>query len=168
MQIENEILEVIADRFSKAFDRLAHGINQLNEQQVWYRPTKNSNSIGIIIKHLDGNLNQWILSAVGGEEYHRNREKEFKDESRLSKKDILIKIDSLKKQTEEVIAKIPSGTLLLERRIQGFDETVMSALIIALTHLELHAGQVLYVAKLLLGEYYKESWEPANAEQGGR
>ena len=33
-------------------------------------------------------------------------------------------------------------------------------------HLELHTGQVLYLTRLRLGETYRESWSPANKEQG--
>lgn len=83
MQTENEFLKIISNRFSKSFERIFHGINQLNDQQVWYRPSNNSNSVGIILQHLDGNLNQWICSAVGGEVFERNREHEFKDSCHL-------------------------------------------------------------------------------------
>jgi len=52
------------------------------------------------------------------------------------------------------------------RRIQGFDDTVMSALIAALTHLELHTGQISFLTKLMLDREYKVHWKPANKEQG--
>jgi hypothetical protein len=42
----------------------------------------------------------------------------------------------------------------------------MSALIAALTHLELHAGQIMLITKLMLEEKYQEYWRPANTEQG--
>jgi hypothetical protein len=166
LPVENEFLKIISVRFSKAFERIYHGIDQLNNQQIWHRPSSNSNSIGIILQHLNGNLNQWICSAVGGEEYQRNRGEEFKEKDHLSKKDIIIKTDQLKEKITGIISQIPAGSLLSYRRIQGFDETVMSALITALTHLELHAGQIIYISKLILGNDYKESWKPASPEQG--
>jgi hypothetical protein len=42
----------------------------------------------------------------------------------------------------------------------------MSALYGAASHLELHAGQILFIAKLLLGNKYKEYWKPETREQG--
>lgn len=72
----------------------------------------------------------------------------------------------LNKKIDKIISKVSSESLLSYRRIQGFDETIMSALITALSHLELHAGQIIYIAKLILGDNYKESWKPANTEQG--
>jgi hypothetical protein len=42
----------------------------------------------------------------------------------------------------------------------------MSALMAALTHLELHAGQIIYMTKLMLRDKYVVAWKPANPEQG--
>lgn len=61
---------------------------------------------------------------------------------------------------------VPAASLPDRKRIQGFDETVMSALYIAVSHLELHAGQILFIAKLLLGKNYIEYWKPETPEQG--
>ena len=166
MQIENELLKIISIRFSTAFERISHGVNQLNDEQIWHRPSDSSNSIGIILQHLDGNLNQWICSALGGEEFHRNRTGEFKEAEHKSKKDALNQFESLSKKIDKIISQVTGDSLLSYRRIQGFDETIMSALITALIHLELHAGQILYITKLILGEKYVESWKPVNQEQG--
>jgi hypothetical protein len=42
----------------------------------------------------------------------------------------------------------------------------MSALLAALTHLELHSGQISFLAKLMLDKEYKVYWQPLNKEQG--
>jgi hypothetical protein len=44
------------------------------------------------------------------------------------------------------------------KNIQDLDVTVMSALFKALTHFEFHAGQIIYIAKLLLNEKYTGIW----------
>jgi hypothetical protein len=166
VQTEKEYLKIVSIRFSKAFDLVAHAINQLDDQQIWYRPSNNSNSIGIILQHLSGNLHQWVCSAVGGETFQRHRALEFHEGERSSKKDILNLVEILKKKIETVISQVSTEDLLSSRRVQGFDETVMSVLLAALTHFELHTGQIILIAKLILGEPYQESWRPTNAEQG--
>ena len=166
METGSEFLKLITAGFSKAFDRIFHGVEQLNDSQIWYRPSKNSNSIGIILQHLEGNLNQWVCSALGGETYHRNRAGEFKVTEQLSKKDILERMNFLCKKIDSVVSQIPAESLLSYKRIQGFDETIMSALIAALNHLELHSGQIIFISKLILEDNYKESWKPRNTEQG--
>ena len=166
MQIENELIKIVSNRFSKAFERIAHAVQQLDDKQIWYRPSSSSNSVGIIIQHLSGNLNQWVISAIGDEAFQRNRPQEFKDSDMIPQKDILLKISALDKKIQNVVLQITSESLLSSRRIQGFDETVLSALIAALTHLELHSGQISFLAKLILDIEYKLYWQPLNKEQG--
>ena len=91
MQIENQILTIISTRFSKAFERITHAVNQLDDQQIWHRPSSNSNSVGIILQHLSGNLHQWVYSAIGGHAFERNRAQEFTDLNPSPKKNFFNK-----------------------------------------------------------------------------
>jgi uncharacterized damage-inducible protein DinB len=166
MQIEKEFIKAVSIRFSKAFERIIHAVHQLDDEQIWHRPSSNSNSVGIILQHVSGNLHQWVCSAIGGEAFERNRPQEFIDINIVPQKDLLLKISALDKKIQDIILHITPESLLSNRRIQGFDETVMSALIAALTHLELHSGQISFLAKLMLEKEYKVYWQPLNKEQG--
>lgn len=166
MQIENDLIKIISTCFSKAFERISHSIRQLDDQQIWYRPSGSSNSVGIIIQHLSGNLHQWVCSAIGGEAFQRNRPQEFKESEMIPQKDILSRISELDTKIQSILLQVTPESLLSPRHIQGFNETVLSALLVALTHLELHSGQVTFLAKLMLDKKYKTSWQPLNKEQG--
>ena len=166
MQIEKEFIKAVSIRFSKAFERIIHAVHQLDDKQVWHRPSSNSNSVGIILQHVSGNLHQWVCSAIGGEVFERNRPQEFTDLNIIPQKELLQNIRALDKKIKDVILRVTPESLLSHRRIQGFDETVMSALIAALTHLELHSGQISFFAKLMLDKEYKVYWQPLNKEQG--
>ncbi len=166
MKTENEFINVISHRFMKAFERIKHAVNQLDDQQVWYRPSRNSNSIGIIIQHILGNLHQWVCAAIGDDAFQRNRPQEFIESDIILQKDILLKINALDKNIQNVILRVKPESLLSARRIQGYDETVMSALLASLTHLELHGGQITFLAKLMLDNKYLSYWHPLNKEQG--
>jgi len=166
MQIENQLLKIISARFSLAFERIVHAVNQLDDQQIWHRPSGKSNSVGIILQHLSGNLNQWVYSAIGGHAFERNRPQEFTDLITVSKNELLPQLSALDKTIQDTVLQIRPESLLSHRRIQGFDETVLSALIAALTHLELHSGQISFLAKLMLDREYKVHWEPLTKEQG--
>jgi len=96
----------------------------------------------------------------------RVRAAEFTTESRLPKSQLLSTFNQLGDRVQEIVEAVPSASLLDRKRIQGFDETVMSALYDAASHLELHTGQILFIAKLLLGNKYKEYWKPETHEQG--
>ena len=166
MQIEDELIRIISARFSQSFERISHSVRQLDDQQIWYRPSRSSNSIGIIIQHVSGNLHQWVCSAIGGESFQRNRPQEFKESEMISQKDILERISELEKKIQRIVLQVTPESLLAPRRIQGFDETVLSSLLAALTHLELHSGQITFLAKLMLDKEYITSWQPLNKEQG--
>jgi hypothetical protein len=166
MDTSSEFLRQTSFRFIQSFDRINHAIRQLDDRQVWHRPSAESNSVGIILQHLEGNLRQWICSALGGDEYLRVRTAEFAAESRVPKEQLLSNFSRLGNRVQEIVAAISSASLLDRKRIQGFDETVMSALYNAACHLELHAGQILFITKLLLGRNYKEYWKPETREQG--
>jgi len=47
---------------------LQHCVSQLSEDQVWHRPTSHQNAIGNLLLHLQGNLQQWIVCGLSGQE----------------------------------------------------------------------------------------------------
>ena len=160
MKTEIEFLKQTSDRFREGFDRILKAVGQLDERQMWARPSKESNSAGIIFQHLIGNLNQWVCAGVGGTEFRRNRPEEFTDAGHASKDEIVEKFSKLGSTVEDVISRIKPETLHSSVRIYGADLTVMSALYKAVTHFEFHEGQILYIAKLFLNEKYDGIWGP--------
>jgi hypothetical protein len=160
MKTEMEFLRQTSKRFKEAFERVLKAISQLDTHRIWMRPSSESNSVGIILQHLTGNLNQWICAGIGGAEYIRNRPEEFREHTQIAKDEIITKVLELGSAVEKVISGIPPDSLHTSRRIQELDVTTMSALYKALTHFEFHEGQILYIAKMLLNEEYEEIWGP--------
>ena len=154
MALETEFLDDVKSRFQDGFTGIERAVRQLDDEQLWRRPSTQSNSVGIILQHLTGNLNQWVLEALGGREYKRNRPLEFEDKNQKSKQEIVDGFVQLGKDIRDVISAIAPDSLLDARKIQGTDQTVFSALMSAVTHLDLHAGQILYIAKMVLNEKY--------------
>lgn len=160
MTLEDEFLKDMQKRFNWAFVRITTALGQLDDKQLWYRPSPTSNSVGIILQHLSGNLNQWILEALGGREYKRNRPMEFEDKHQKSKQDFARTFSQLATDVQETVTKVDPDSLLSSRRIQDSDQTVFSALMLAITHMELHTGQILFIAKMMLNEKYVEAKRP--------
>jgi len=160
MKTEMEFLQQTSDRFKEGFDRILKAVGQLDDRQMWVRPSTESNSAGIILQHLIGNLNQWICAGLGGAQFKRNRPEEFKDDPHASKDEILQKFMKLGSSIGDVISHLNPETLHMPVHIHGADLTVMSALYKAVTHFEFHEGQILYLAKLLLNERYQVIWGP--------
>ncbi|MCD4669478.1 MAG: DUF1572 domain-containing protein [Actinomycetia bacterium] len=166
MSFERQFLEQTNKNINNAFERIIHCLDQLEEEHIWYRPDSDVNSIGIIINHLCGNLRQWIISGIGELQDIRNRPLEFDDSTKLSKHELTNKFKEIINDCEKTIDNFDPGNLLEKRRIQGFDESALSAIYGTVTHLGLHAGQITYITRLILKSNYKLRWIPQTEEEG--
>ena len=52
-----------SDELDEAVQTIKHCLNQLSDEQIWWRPAASMNSIGNLLLHVGGNLRQWITSA---------------------------------------------------------------------------------------------------------
>src|SRR5947207_7295544 len=57
--------------------RLRTCVESLTDEQVWWRPNDASNSIGNLILHLNGNVQQWLVASFSRLEDARDRPAEF-------------------------------------------------------------------------------------------
>jgi hypothetical protein len=133
---------------------------------VWWRPQPALNSIANLILHLQGNLRQWIVSGVGGAPDTRNRPAEFSERRPIPRDELLRRLEEVINQADAALARATAAQLLQPRRIQGFDETVLSAIWDSLTHLSGHTQEIVYMTRLQLGDAYCFEWVPATPEQG--
>ncbi|MGI8580784.1 MAG: DUF1572 family protein [Chitinophagaceae bacterium] len=95
----------------------------------------------------------------------RDRPGEFLNESKITKEELIQLTADLKSDFEKAINNFDSGRLTEQRRIQGYDVTLMSAIFRALTHLEGHIGQIVLLTRIQSGDNYKIFWTPQTEEQ---
>src|SRR5688572_6709918 len=76
-----------------ALVKIKHCLGQLNEEQVWWRPSESMNSVGNLMLHLAGNLRQWIVSGIGGANDTRNRPGEFAERGPIAKAELLRRLE---------------------------------------------------------------------------
>jgi hypothetical protein len=159
------LLTEIVARMRIWLDRAIRSMDQLDDVQVWYRPNAESNAIGNLVLHLVGNLKQWIIGAIGNLPDMRDRPAEFNAESGYSK---LMLINLLKETIEnacKTIEAMPAMRVTEAKRIQGMDVTLANAVVMAVSHLGLHVGQIQYIGKMLLSDAYVGSSEPRERKQ---
>ena len=60
-------------------------LEQLSEDEIWWRPNEASNSAGNLVLHLCGNMRQWIISGLGGAKDIRERDKEFSERGPMAR-----------------------------------------------------------------------------------
>jgi uncharacterized damage-inducible protein DinB len=146
--------------------KIHHCLVQLSDEQIWWRPHEVMNSIGNIVLHLCGNVRQWVVAGAQGLPDTRDRPTEFAERKPIAKAELLERLGAVVREADETLARIADNHLLQARRIQGFDETVLSAIFDSLAHFNGHTQEIIYVTRLQLGGKYRLAWEPASAEQG--
>jgi hypothetical protein len=61
---------------------------------------------------------------------------------------------------------LDEARLIEPRKIQGFDELVLSAIWHSLEHLGGHTQEIIFMTRLQRGKDYKFAWTPSTPEQG--
>jgi hypothetical protein len=148
--------------------RIGHCVDQLDDEQVWWRPSSSMNSVGNILLHLCGNLRQWVVSGVGVVPDTRDRPAEFAERGPIPKEELIRRLEAVAAEADATLAALDESRLLEPRRIQGFDETMLSAIWRSLEHLSGHTQEVVYVTRLQLGDRYRFAWAPTTSEQGAQ
>lgn len=136
---------------SEYLPKIRRCVQEISEEDVWWRPNPTSNSIGNLLLHLAGNLRQWVISGIGGEADHRQRRTEFDPEQEPGALELLDLLETTVREADRVLARLGTDRLLEPRRIQGRDVTVLDALYHATEHFGMHTGQVIYITKLRTG-----------------
>jgi uncharacterized damage-inducible protein DinB len=148
--LENEIQKETRRRILEEFiPRILKCLSLLSEEDVWFRPNKESNSIGNLVLHVEGNARQWIISGLGGAKDERNRKIEFEEKGPLPKIQLIEKLNLLYRDIEFILNKIDLKNLITVRRVQVFDETGLAILIHAIEHFSYHTGQIAYATKMI-------------------
>ena len=147
-------------------ERIRHCVGQLDDEQVWWRPHESMNSVGNILLHLCGNLRQWLVSGVGSVPDTRDRPAEFAERGPIPKEELICRLGAMVAEADAAMDALDGSRLLESRRIQGFDETVLSAIWGSLEHLSGHTQEIIYVTRLQLGDRYRFAWTPSTPKQG--
>lgn len=133
---------------SEYLPKIRRCIEEIQDEDVWWRPGSRSNSIGNLILHLDGNVRQWVVSGIGGEPDVRERQQEFAADGGLGRRDLLALLERTLLDVDGVLERFDAERLLERRMIQGHDVSVLEALYHAVEHFGMHTGQIIYITKL--------------------
>lgn len=145
----------IVSSLSLHFERVRIKVNGLVEpltpEQLWRRPYPYGNSVGHLLLHLTGNLNYYIGARIANTGYIRDRPREFADETRRGKDEVLggfneavsLVLATLSAQRDEDWRASFEGV--------GAEDVKdrLSMFVRCAAHLDHHAGQMIYLSKAL-------------------
>ena len=153
-------------RLAEATAKIKHCLNQLSDEQLWWRPREPLNSVANLVLHLCGNVRQWVVCGITGEPDTRDRPQEFAERGPLPRAELARRLEEVVGQADAAMGTLDAARLLEPRRIQGFDTTILGALLDSLPHFSGHTQEIVFLTRLQLGDTYRMKWAPATPEQG--
>ena len=150
------VIESIKNEYSRYKSQVELAIDQIQDTDLHKVVREGGNTIAILMNHLSGNIKSRFTNFLNedGEKPWRDREHEFEEfhEDRSTilnkwKESWNILLDQLDKLSDSDLDKII--------KIRNRDLTVSDALIRSLSHLSYHAGQIVLVAKIHVGDGWK-------------
>ena len=124
-------------------------LEQLTDEQIWWRANEESNSIGNLVLHLCGNARQWIVCGLGSAPDNRVRDAEFAQRDVIPRAELLQLLRTTLADVESTLRDLNPSVLLEKRTIQGSDVDVLEAIFHVTEHFSMHTGQIIMLTKML-------------------
>ena len=130
---------------------------QIKDEDFFWAPDEESNSIAIIVRHLNGNMfSRWTdFLTTDGEKENRKRDEEFEKLFYTDKDDVLSRWEKGWQIVFETVGALTENDLLKEVKIRNQPLSVIEAINRQLTHYGYHIGQIVYIGKHLESANWK-------------
>lgn len=138
-------------------------IERLSETEIFEHPAKGSNNMAMIVKHMVGNmLSRWTdFLTADGEKTWRNRDEEFADDLE-SKESVLAEWKKGWQCFYDAVLPLSDDDLNRTVLIRNQQHTIVEAINRQLAHYAYHVGQMVFLAKMKLGD----KWESLSIAPG--
>ena len=133
-------------------------LDALNDQQIWWRANKESNSIGNLVLHSVGSTRYYIGHVVGNIDFVRERDGEFSKRTPIAKDELRRRLDDAIAEADRVLRKFDPERLLEPTDRTQKPSTFMQVIGLQLVHYAAHAGQIAYATKLLKAGAIDDIW----------
>jgi len=130
----------------------------LDDEQIWWRPNEQSNAIGNLLLHITGSLNHFLNRNLGGIEYHRDRKAEFAQRRPIPKAELVAAFDHMIAKAAKTLDALDIDRLAEPSPEPKLHNLVIDDLINVIAHLADHAGQIIWITKMLRGGEVDELW----------
>ena len=138
--------------FAEYLGKIEQCVGLLSPEHLWWRPNPRCTSVGNILLHLCGNLSQWVLAGLGGVPFERHRHEEFAPVEGEDAAALLGRLREVVTTCRDVARDLPEEKLGQTFIIQGITRTGFGVLLHAVEHMAYHTGQIVFIAKQLVGE----------------
>jgi uncharacterized damage-inducible protein DinB len=141
-------------------------IAPLSDEQLWWRPNEASNSIGNLMLHLTGSIHHFLNRNLGGVDFTRDRAAEFAERRMLPKSEVLAAFDAMLNDAEKTFDSITPERLGAPSPEPAMSSIVFEDLMNVAVHIAAHAGQIVWIAKMLSNASLDDVWMKSHRSQG--
>jgi hypothetical protein len=156
MKIEEAFLQssVKKFKFQKALGEKT--FDQLEEKDFFFKPSRESNSIAVIVHHMAGNmLSRWTnFLTEDGEKPWRERDKEFED-SFKTKEQVMDAWNRGWQCVLDAVENLTPGDVMKTIMIRSEPLLAVDAVIRQIDHYGYHVGQIVYIGRMIK----EENWQ---------
>ncbi|HLJ90989.1 MAG TPA: DinB family protein [Candidatus Angelobacter sp.] len=154
-----------AQRNFRSYKKLAErAFEQLRDEDFFYVPDPESNSIATIVKHMAGNMrSRWTdFLTSDGEKPNRNRDQEFEMSSATTRADVLRWWEEGWNTVFQTLESLKPEDVSRTVHIRGEAHSVLQAINRQVAHYSHHIGQILYLGKHIR----KAEWKSLSVPKG--
>lgn len=166
-QLGTEFVREARREMADCHRKIEHCVEQLTDQQLWWRPNEATNSIANLLLHLAGNVGQRIGSVIGGQPFDRDRDREFAERGPIAKAELRERLARSIELADRALSGL-GGEQLLEVRhyqmLRGDVEANMLRIVVqTLVHLGGHTQEIIAMTRRQLGDGYRFMQPPQPA-----
>lgn len=166
--VEESVLAAIRTRITRVFPaQIRTCLEQLDDEQIWWRPNETSNSIGNLVVHLSGSLNHYLNFEIGGVEYTRDRPAEFAERRNIPRAELLEMFNDMVAKAEKTFEGIDVARLSSPSPEPKMYTLLVEDVFNICVHLSNHTGQIVWITKMLRDGAIDDVWIRTHKELGG-
>jgi hypothetical protein len=161
--IATEVLAEMRAIFHSQKTMLDKTLAQLSDEELFWQPDPESNSVSIIIKHIAGNMiSRWTdFLTTDGEKPDRNRDSEFITESDTAAS-LKAFLDRGYNVFFATLDSLTEDDMMKTVTIRNEPHSVIKAMNRQVSHYGYHVGQIVYIAKMIR----KDEWRTLSIPRG--
>jgi hypothetical protein len=155
--MENVFKEAILKRFYTYQELGEKALQQLDDAQIHWKRVPGDNTAAVIVRHMHGNMLSRFTDFrhSDGEKPWRDRDQEFLEDIKMDQPALLALWREGWTCVLEAVAALDDSAMDEQVRIRDERHTVADALLRQVAHYAYHVGQLVFLAKSILGDKWQ-------------
>jgi uncharacterized damage-inducible protein DinB len=138
-------------------------LDVLDDEQVWWRPNEDANSVANLVLHLAGSNHFYFEHVIAGQELRRDRDAEFTARATHSRAELIDLWQASVRSTAAVLDAFDATRLSEISENTGKPLTLEWILLHVTHHNAIHMGQIVATTKMLRAGAIRDLWKRTRA-----